>query len=378
MVAVVSGNGLGLGNTSLNTLGSHGAIGNASEGQAGEQVYVNSSTGNLVIQDQDDYLAALGLDLPALRTYNSQGLLTDDLGGNWRMGVNERLLNLTGTVNTAGSTIVKVFGDESEIIYAYNAAQGKYIATGQAGAHDQLTYNASNQRWTWVNGSTRAAETYDSTGRLLSAQDTDGNTRTYAYTGSLLTQVTDASGQKTNFDYTGNNLTQIWVVSQGQTQTLTHYVYDSQNRLSQVKVDLSPQDNSISDGSVYVTTYTYDGVSSRIASITRSDGTTVSFTYEQVNGIYRVKTYGTNGQLTTLSYTTASGTASPVTASANAGALSTTNTSNQTYNVNSGALSTTDTVNQSVQPEHGRFVGRWLGHDQFRSGEFCQPGGRAL
>src|ERR1700737_4721048 len=160
MVAVVSGNGVGLGNTSLNTLGSQGAVGKASEGNAGEQVYVNSSTGNLVIQDRDDYLASLGLNLPVVRTYNSQGLLSDDLGGNWRMGVSERLLNLTGTVNIAGSMIVKVFGDESEIIYAYNAAQGKYIATGQAGAHDQLTYNASSQRWTWVNGSTEAAETY--------------------------------------------------------------------------------------------------------------------------------------------------------------------------------------------------------------------------
>jgi len=327
MVAVVSGNGLGLGNTSLNTLGSQGAVGNASEGQAGEQVYVNSSTGNLVIQDQDDYLAALGLDLPAVRTYNSQGLLTDDLGGNWRMGVNERLLNLTGTVNTAGSTIVKVFGDESEIIYAYNAAQGKYIATGQAGAHDQLTYNASNQTWTWVSGSSGAAETYDSTGRLQSARDTAGNQRTYSYTGSLLTQVTDASGQTTHFDYTGSNLTQIWVVSQGQTQTLTHYVYDSQNRLSQVKVDLSPQDSSITDGNVYITTYAYDGASNRIVSITRGDGTTVSFSYELAGGVYRVKTY-TDGDRRV------------VTASANAAALQTTQTqtTTNTYNVNTSAL----------------------------------------
>jgi len=373
MVAVVSGNGLGLGNTSLNTLGSQGAVGKASEGQAGEQVYVNSSTGNLVIQDQDDYLAALGLDLPALRTYNSQGVLTDDLGGNWRMGVNERLLNLTGTVNTAGSTIVKVFGDESEIIYAYNAAQGKYVAMGQAGAHDELSYNVTTQQWTWVNGSTRSSEIYDSTGRLLSAQDTDGNKRTYTYTGSLLTQVTDASGQTANFDYTGNNLTQIWVKSQGQIQTLTHYVYDSQNRLSQVKVDLSPQDNSISDGNIYTTTYTYDGVSSRILSISSGDGTSVSFTYEQANGVYRVKTYATNGQVTTLSYTSSSGTSGSVTASANAGALTTTSTSNQTYNVNSGALSTTDTVNQPYSLNTGALSGGGSGTINFVQSNYADP-----
>jgi len=107
MVAVVSGNGLGLGNSSLNTPGSQGAVGNASEGKAGEAVYVNSSNGDLIIQEHDDYLASLGLDLPLTRTYNSQGQLVDDVGGNWRLGVSERLINLTGTVNTAGSTICR-------------------------------------------------------------------------------------------------------------------------------------------------------------------------------------------------------------------------------------------------------------------------------
>jgi len=127
MVAVVSGNGLGLGTSSLSSLGSDGAVGGAAEGKASEQVYVNSTTGNLVIQDSEDYLAALGLDLPITRTYNSQGQLTDDFGGEWRLGVDERLINLTGTVNTASSTIVKVFGDESQVTFTYDAAQGKYF-----------------------------------------------------------------------------------------------------------------------------------------------------------------------------------------------------------------------------------------------------------
>src|SRR4051794_33526582 len=98
MVAVVSGNGLGLGNSSLNTLGGQGAVGNASEGKAGEKVYVNSSNGDLIIQDQDDLLASLGLGLPLQRTYNSQGRLVDDFGGNWRQGVIKHLANLTGTL----------------------------------------------------------------------------------------------------------------------------------------------------------------------------------------------------------------------------------------------------------------------------------------
>ena len=152
MVAVVSGNGLGLGTSSLSSLGSDGAVGGAAEGKASEQVYVNSTTGNLVIQDSEDYLAALGLDLPITRTYNSQGQLTDDFGGEWRLGVDERLINLTGTVNTASSTIVKVFGDESQVTFTYDATQGKYFGTGKAGARDELTFNATTQQWTWTDG----------------------------------------------------------------------------------------------------------------------------------------------------------------------------------------------------------------------------------
>src|SRR5882724_6533857 len=267
MVAVVSGTGLGLGTSSLSILGGRGAVGNASQGRGGEQVYVNSATGNLIIQDRDEYLSGVGADLALIRTYNSQGQLTDDNGDNWRLGVQERLHTLTGTVNTAGSTITKVFGDGAEVSYLYDAAQDKYVSTEGAGAHDTLSYDATSQQWTWTNGSSRQTEVYDSDGRLLSSSDSDGNTTLYGYTGDLLTQVTDASGQVTYLDYNGNNLTQIRVVSDGQTETLTRYSYDDQSRLTQVTVDLSPEDNSVSDGRTYVTTYTYDGGSTRVASV---------------------------------------------------------------------------------------------------------------
>lgn len=44
-------------------------------------------------------------------------------------------------------------------------------------------------------------------------------------------------------------------------------------------MDLSPEDNSTADGRVFTTTYTYDGASKRIASITQSDGAKLSFSY---------------------------------------------------------------------------------------------------
>ena len=144
-----------------------------------------------------------------------------------------------------------------------------------------------------------------------------------------------------------NNLSAIRVVSDGQTQTLTRYTYDTSDRLVQVQVDLSPQD-SIADTQVYSTSYTYDGVSRRVASITQSDGSSVAFTYELIDGQYRVRTYTDGeGRVATLTYSQASsGGAAPVIANAASGALSTTDT--QTYSLNSGALTTPSGASWSV------------------------------
>jgi len=309
MVAVVSGSGLGLFNSSLSVLGGNGASGSAPNGRSGERVFVNSATGNLVIQSQDETLAALGLDLGLLRTYNAQGKLDDDNADNWKIGLYRRVYALTGTVNTAGSTVTKVFGDGAEVVYTYDTVSGKYIGSDGNGAHDTLSWSTSTSQWTWTDGSTRVAETYDSAGKLLNAKDTDGNTLTYNYTGALLTSVVDASGQTTYLDYTGNLLQKIRVVYSGVTQTLTLYTYDASNRLATVTVDLSPADNVVSDNNKWVTTYTYDGTSARVASITQRYGTSAnamssaSFVYQLLNGAYRVTSFTDGeGKTTNIAY----------------------------------------------------------------------------
>ena len=73
--------------------------------------------------------------------------------------------------------------------------------------------------------------------------------------------------------------------------TRVRYAYDGSNRLSTVTVDLSPADNSTADGNSYVTTYTYDGSSKRIASISQTDGTYIGFTYVLVGADYKVASY---------------------------------------------------------------------------------------
>ena len=74
MVAVVTGTGLGVENSSGWVLGSRGQLGSASFGRFGENVYVNAATGNLAINRTDEILIGQGPDDAIARTYNSLGL----------------------------------------------------------------------------------------------------------------------------------------------------------------------------------------------------------------------------------------------------------------------------------------------------------------
>ncbi len=261
MVAVVTGSGLGLERGSGLVLGSRGSWGDASVGRLGSGVTVNAATGNLVIQNQDEVLIGLGPDAVLTRSYNSLGLLNDDNGDNWRQSAQRSVVLASGTVNTAGSTVKRTDWDGSEVIFTWDAGRGAYVSKEGSGAYDTISF-ASNQ-WTWTDGNSRVTELYDNanSGRITSSRDTDNNSLTFTYTGSLLTRVTTASGDYTELTWSGNNLTQLVTRNSGGTllASRVRYTYDGSNRLSSVTVDLSPGDNSVSDGNVVTTSYTYDG-----------------------------------------------------------------------------------------------------------------------
>jgi YD repeat-containing protein len=353
MVAVVNGSGLGL-------FTSRGSSGSAGLGQSHDQVFVNSTTGNLVIQGVDEILTATGADLAVTRTYNSLGITDGDNNDGWRVGI------LRSLVITAGVSIVKTFGDGARVTYNWNGTE--YVSTEGDGAHDKIT--ASGAQWVWTDGSGRNTETYDSTGKILNSRDASGNSVTFTYgTGAqanVILQITtispsvgnggDGSTSNVYLDYTAGtlNLAKVRVVRNGVTETLTYYTYDGQSRLSTVTVDLSPGDNSTTNNDTLVTTYAYQGTTNLVSSITQRKGgssnvtASVSFTYQLIDNDYRLKTY-TDGEnhTTTFTYGTPVTTGgSNSSATANSGVLSTTETQNVTnnYSLNAAAVSTTDTT----------------------------------
>ncbi|WP_445405333.1 LysM peptidoglycan-binding domain-containing protein [Acinetobacter pittii] len=310
MVAIVSGNSLGLFNSSLNQLGKRGVQGNASFGQARIEDYINIAEGNLVIRQQGYNLSATGQDIQSVQTYNSKGLLNNNAqwSGEW-----SRRLTLVGNLNEAGSKIIVTAEDGHEVTFNFSSANN-YISKEGDGAYDKLYVYVSQNKLTITDGKTRAQEiyTYDAvkkTGRLTGIQDNNGTNLVYSYdsTDRLISIKDNTSLNELIYQYDGtsNRIKRIDTKVDGVVSQNVYYEYDTANRLSKVITDLTPSDNLITDQKVYTTTYAYDGSSSRIASITQSDGSSVQFGYEldTANNVYRVISVKDSQGTTTFSYT---------------------------------------------------------------------------
>ena len=311
MVAIVSGNSLGLNLTSMGTLGSvgplgtmpsTGAYGAAAQGATGESAYVNAATGNLVVQDADALLE--GVDdsgILAQRTYNSLGTAP------WNYAATKTI------VKVSASVLQRIDVDGSVATYNVSSTNPNLYTQsgGQSGGFNTITVIAGGA-YTWTNGTTNATETYSAAGVLQSAKDPLGNVTTYQYdVNGKLAHITGSDGEAVSYTWTSGLLTAVSVtLAGGTTLNEVSYTYDSANRLATVTVNLNA-DGTVPTGAEsapgYTTTYTYDGTSTRIASITQADGTKTSFTYVLVSGVYKIATTTDgDGNKTSFAYATGS------------------------------------------------------------------------
>ncbi|MES2786560.1 MAG: LysM peptidoglycan-binding domain-containing protein, partial [Pseudomonadota bacterium] len=245
MVGIVSGNSLGLDLTSGATLGQRGQLGQSALGQSAERSYVNVATGNLVVQQIDDFLVSNGLDVAALRTYNSQGLMDDDNADNWSNGFYRKQLQFTGAAGSTG-TVTRTGQDGSQAVYTYDALrssqQGKptYVTTAGAGAYDMISYAAN--RFTWTDGDSGISETYTINGtgeaRLTSATDHRGAATSYEYsTSGLISKVTGGSGEAILYDYNQSSrrlMSVRYVAPSGAQTAQVSFTYDANGYLIEV------------------------------------------------------------------------------------------------------------------------------------------------
>ncbi|MFZ6876475.1 hypothetical protein ACO0LF_30855, partial [Undibacterium sp. Di27W] len=248
-------------------------------------------------------------DLSVIRTYNSQGVIKDDNSDAWWINGYRRIVNLTGTLNQAGSSLQRVGADNAIQTYDFDLTSNSYQARSGTGKSDAIKYDVTNSSWTWTDPNSQSTESYAGTsGRLLFSSDANGNTATYGYTGDYLSTITSAKGDKVDFSYTGTKLAQERIIlADGTIQSSTSYSYDTQDRLTQIKLDLTPADDSIADGKVYITSYTYADNSNLITGVSQTDGTQLNITYVKLQGTDRVASLtDALGRVTTFSYDLAS------------------------------------------------------------------------
>lgn len=309
MVAIFTGLGSGAERGSAAALGAAGLLGSASFGRAGEKVFLNAATGNLMLSHQDEFLVGKGPDVGISRVYNSRGAL-DENGDHWRQSTDRRVFGLTGVANSDGSTVRRVSADGSEVIYRWNGSV--YQTTDGAGAHDTLSFDSAANEWTHTDGDSRIEEVYfayNGSHYLRTRTDRDGHQVFYSYDNGKLTDVHTADGAKTSYVWSGDNITKIVTSytdlangNAAKSLTRVHYTYDGQSRLSRVDTDLTPDDNSTADGAVYSVNYAYHGNTKRIASISQTDGSQLDIEYDDEGRVVSLTQKVTDGESRTTRF----------------------------------------------------------------------------
>ncbi|MEM9102991.1 MAG: FG-GAP-like repeat-containing protein, partial [Pseudomonadota bacterium] len=313
MTKIFSGNTIGLLNSSIEQL--NHSQGKATVGQFGDRSYVNVQNGNLVIQRNDAIIVGQGIDAQILRTYNSQGYFWDDNFDNWQINTAFLQNYNESTVNQVGHQITRFNQDGAKQFFVYDEKNQVYMSELGQGAYDTLILNTNDPNISaiFTDGSSGIQELYNAEGRISQTIDPDGHITTYSYdinNSRFLSKIMTSNNEVIdiiyNYDieapekiirrtYADSDLTNLI------NQSSTYYRYNNY-RLSEVIVDLTPEDNDISDQQVYSTTYEYlSEWSNLVSSIKNSDGTQVNFEYDTTTK--RIKTIiDGEGRRTSISY----------------------------------------------------------------------------
>jgi YD repeat-containing protein len=360
MVAVISGNGLGLFNSSLAHTGRlYG--GAAGLGQGNHSAMVNIANGNLLLAGNDESVNTHGFNLNVLRTYNSRGQANGG-AGQWQFSFETRLTyapdeilfpvepivpglplpvepqpmenspvsaNRTETVDSQQASI-PTWGDLGGVAASSTMTGGVFSRYGSDGAVTQYQWNSKRNAWfssdgdgaadfvrvsadgnyEWVDGSTREVHTYDTEGRLLRYTDRNGN-------GWVITRERSAAAHISSL--TSLDRRQSVHIQRGAWGEITaietrdsgrpaahrvEYTYIRDRLTDQPTRILSVRTPNLSGAGHFETTYTYDSQNpNRIIRVRQSDNAEVSFRYDAQGRISEVRRgSGLDGPQSVLTY----------------------------------------------------------------------------
>jgi YD repeat-containing protein len=250
---------------------------------------VQTFTGNLTYTRTDISIPGRGPAPAFVRSYNSLDTRIGPLGPGWTHTYDVRLRDSTdGRVVLVGPT----GRSERYPIHPVDPLNSTVSYSAPLGGRTTLVRN--------VDGTYAAAHKdqtlwrFDSAGRLTSVVDRFGNQSTLSYNGSgQLTGISDPAGRGSltlAYDPTSGRLTSVtdWA------NRVVRYEYDGNSRLWRV-----------TDRNLQVTTFGYDGLTSRLTTITDANGhVAVTNTYDASGRVQTQKDARglITGQQTTLSY----------------------------------------------------------------------------
>jgi len=226
---------------------------------------INPANGNLVYQETDLQIPGRGPEVSLTRTYNSRKSSFKGLFGfGWMSNLDQWL------VDSGSGPITLIDKDNTRHIFGEKVGGG-YEAAG--GVYLDLVKNADG---TYVITEIDGTETnFNTSGKISSIVDTNGNTTTFVYDTGKLIKVQDASGRATSFAYGTNGYVTSVTDPAGR---VTGYVYDTAGNLTKVtdpegkistfSYDIDHNLTGITDARSIKTTVGYD-TSDRVTSISR-------------------------------------------------------------------------------------------------------------
>ncbi len=203
---------------------------------------INTYTGNLTISDMPVWYYSVGDAIPFVISFNSKsGRTGGPLGAKWTHSYDVRIVDESPN----GAWVME--GNGWENYFWLNPDTGFYDS--QQNVFDKL--EAEGSGWKLTRPDQHKLH-FDSTGKLTSIQDADGLTWTLAYSGSVLSTVTDPKNGQTTFAYTRARLTQVMMPG----GIHADFTYDSSKRLSTAK-----------DAAGHTYTFYYSGTDTKVASL---------------------------------------------------------------------------------------------------------------
>lgn len=257
---------------------------------------VDVGTGNLMLATNALRLPGVTSDVDLGRVYNSlsvaAGVNPDGLGYGWAMapGGGTSLVEASdkSVTYTAPSGLTGLFTLKAGSTTAYDAP---------AGVKADLVRTTGG--WTLSDHDTSSVQAFDTTGRVTSISDRNGNATTFTYRyGNVPETVTSSAGPRRTAQ----------LISNGSDTNLTQVIDGSTNTSRQVKYTLDANGDltAITDAAARTTRFSYTGHD--LTTVTSPSGATTTFGYDaqhRVTSITQANTAaGSPGTSTTrLSYT---------------------------------------------------------------------------